>query len=121
MEERDVEDLRELEESLWRPETRFDRRHLEATLAPGFREHGRSGHTYLREGVLRSAPRPLEARLPLPAFEARMIGPDVALVTYRSEVATPEGTEAANRCSIWRRDGDRWLLEFHQGTPTEGG
>lgn len=25
--------------------------------------------------------------------------------------------DRANRMSLWRHDGERWLMEFHQGTP----
>ena len=41
--------LRCLEESLWRAETRFDRDHMNEVLAPDFFELGRSGRVYGRE------------------------------------------------------------------------
>jgi hypothetical protein len=110
--------LRTLEESLWLPESRFDREHLEAMLAVDFREYGRSGRVYGRDEILASPPIPFEATLPLPDFQARMIGSDVALVTYRSELRSGDTLETANRCSIWHHEADGWRLEFHQGTPT---
>ncbi|MFM7446643.1 MAG: DUF4440 domain-containing protein [Tabrizicola sp.] len=47
------------------------------------------------------------------------IRPDVALVTYRSEVRRPTHTEWANRASLWDNATGRWQLRFHQGTPCE--
>jgi len=39
-------ELRELEESLWRPETRYDGAWMRRVLHPEFREFGRSGRVY---------------------------------------------------------------------------
>jgi ribonuclease HI len=117
MDGRDSATLRGLEESLWRPQTRFDREYLEQILAPDFVEHGRSGRRYARQDVVDTMPVEFAARLPLPDFEVREIADDVALVTYRSEVRYGENLETANRCSIWRRSSGGWVLEFHQGTP----
>ena len=114
--EPDLTALRELEEALWRAETRFDRRFMDATLAPDFEEFGRSGRRYSRADVLETPEQPIDAALPLEGFVARLVGGNVAIVTYISEVRYDRG-ERANRTSIWRWDGERWVLEFHQGTP----
>jgi hypothetical protein len=45
----DYEKLKQLEESLWRSETRFDNEYMNRTLAPDFFEFGRSGRAYTRE------------------------------------------------------------------------
>jgi hypothetical protein len=108
--------LEELEASLWRPETRFDRAHMEATLAADFAEFGRSGRVYSREEILALEPEPFRAKLPLDAWQARLLGPDTALVTYVSELERIE-IERANRSSIWSRTDAGWKLRFHQGTP----
>jgi hypothetical protein len=78
--------LRSLEESLWRAESRFDRRLMEQTLAPDFFEFGRSGRVHKREHTLTVPAQSINAKLPLPNFDARLITADVALVTYVSEV-----------------------------------
>jgi hypothetical protein len=77
----DVARLTWLEESLWRPATRFV--------------------------------------LPLPGLRVRGLGPDVALLTYRSETTYPDDgvTLVANRSSLWQRIEGEWRLRFHQGTP----
>ena len=45
----DTEELRILEESLWRHETRFDRDYLQRVLHPDFFEFGRSGRVWTRD------------------------------------------------------------------------
>ena len=110
------EELQSLEESLWRAETRFDRVHMERLLAPDFFEFGRSGRRYTRAETLSAVPCTIRAKIPLEDFSIRLIHPDVALVTYISEVQYAL-LERANRASIWVRHSDRWQLQFHQGTP----
>ena len=116
-----TEELRELEESLWQPLTRFDRAYMESVLAENFVEFGRSGRVCSRAEILDLPVGDFVARLPLPGFAVRMITNDVAVVTYRSEFHLVGETMAANRMSLWRRDGILgWQLEFHQGTPVDG-
>ena len=112
-----VTELRGLEESLWREETRFDRAYMDGILSSGFVEFGRSGRIWTREATLTTPRRKIGARIPLPKFGVRMLCEDLALVTYRSE-GLEDDVEVGNRASIWRKTGDGWKLEFHQGTPT---
>lgn len=105
-----------LEDSLWRPETRFDRALMERTFAPEFFEFGRSGRVWTRTECLDAPPQPFSARLT--DIAVRYVTPDVAQVTYKC-VGTFDGVELpGNRSSLWRRTGDTWQLVFHQGTPT---
>ena len=116
----DFEKLRELEEGLWRSETRFDRERMSRALAPDFIEFGRSGRVYrLGEGPSVEPPE-IPAQLPLPKLEIRLLHPDVALVTYDSDVAYPTGRERAHRSSVWTRTAEGWECRFHQGTPIPG-
>jgi len=112
-----VTELRRLEESLWREETRFDRDYMDGLLSAGFIEFGRSGKIWTREATLTTPKRKIGARIPLPKFRVRMITGDVALVTYRSE-GLEDDVEVGNRTSIWRKTDEGWKLEFHQGTAT---
>jgi hypothetical protein len=111
----DHDQLRRLEESLWRAETRFDRDHMSEVLAPDFLEFGRSGQVYGREDVLNDPAQPIEATLA--KFVVRSIAADVALVTYVSEVTDGQVKELANRSSLWSRSAGGWRIRFHQGTP----
>jgi hypothetical protein len=109
--------LRRLEESLWRAETRFDRDHMNEVLAPDFFEFGRSGRVYWRQDTLDVPAQPIGATLPLAKFAVRSIAADVALVTYVSEVTYGKLREVANRSSLWSRQAGGWKIRFHQGTP----
>jgi hypothetical protein len=112
----DYEELKELEESLWRPETRFNQAYLDRILAPDFFEFGRSGRIYHRAHTLTAPPQPINARLPLKNFSIHPIAENVVLVTYITEVTNSE-TQVSNRSSIWIKTHTGWQIRFHQGTP----
>ncbi len=111
----DLRPLRDLEESLWRSETRYDAAHVERVFHPDFFEFGQSGRVWTLATMAMSG-EPIEVELPLPAYRAELIAPDVALTHYESRQL--DGTGAANRSSVWLRTPDGWQLRFHQGTPT---
>jgi hypothetical protein len=113
----DLVALRRLEESLWRAETRFDAAHMERVLADDFVEFGRSGRRYSRAECLAMPYEPFVAHLPLDGLAMRELDAATVLVTYVSEVRTAGTALRANRASVWSRQGDRWRLRFHQGTP----
>lgn len=114
----DRDELRRLEEALWREETRFDDRFLESVLADDFIEYGRSGKTYSRDDIFRTPRQPIDAQLR--DFSIRFLDDVTAQVTYVSAVRNGAATEHGRRSSIWSKVGGRWLLRFHQGTPYEG-
>jgi hypothetical protein len=58
-----------------------------------------------------------DAVIPLPAFEARPLTPDVVQTTYKSVVTYDGIAEYGNRSSIWLKTTHGWKLKFHQGTP----
>lgn len=114
--QKDVEQLRELEESLWRPEKRFDHEYMNCVLAPDFFEFGCSGRIYTREETLSAPIQDINSKFPLRNFAIHSIDANVVLVTYKSEVVEGGTTEIGNRSSVWLKTGDRWQLKFHQGT-----
>ena len=116
----DLHDLEVFEESLWRAEVRFDRERMNQILAPDFFEFGRSGRVYQREDTLGVPAQPIDARLPLKDFTARLLDSNVAQVTYVSAVTYEGVEELTNRSSIWTRSGHGWQLRFHQGTVRVG-
>ena len=116
LDEADKKKLYELEESLWRPETRFDEEYMDDLLTDEFFEFGRSGRTYQREEALSVSPQEIEIELPLDNFEVHQVACDVALVTYVSQVQYEE-LEVGNRSSLWVKEDGDWKLRFHQGTP----
>ena len=106
-----------LEEGLWRADVRFDLKRMDEILAPDFFEFGRSGRVYEREDTLRIPEQPINAKLPLMNFSARLLNSNVAQTTYISAVTYNDVEELANRSSIWSRTEHGWRLRFHQGTP----
>ncbi len=106
-----------LEEGLWRADVRFDLKRMDEILAPDFFEFGRSGRVYEREDTLRIPEQPINAKLPLMNFSARLLDSNIAQTTYVSAVTYNDVEELANRSSIWSRTEHGWRLRFHQGTP----
>jgi len=113
------EQIRFLEESLWKSGTRFDNVLMDRILAPDFYEFGRSGQTYSRsEMFFEEMPHhEIMATLPLIDFHARYLTDEVIQTTYVSEVLYDNKTLRGNRSSIWSRMDTSWRLRFHQGTP----
>jgi len=106
--------LRSLEEAMWKSDTRGDRAWMDSMISPEFTEHGASGRAWGRLAILdMQIPDHIAVEFPLRDFTARVLGDGVVLVTYVCVGAE----RLSNRSSIWRYDGDHWLMEFHQGTP----
>ncbi len=112
-----IEEMRQLEESLWRS-TRYDSALMDETFAADFFEFGRSGRTYERAEMLFATDpvHKIDAILPLPNFQVRYLSDDIVQVTYVSEVKYDHETQRSNRSSIWSRTPSGWQLRFHQGT-----
>lgn len=108
--------LQQLEESLWRGETRFDTEYMHRVLSPDFFEFGRSGRIHKRADTLAHKSEPINATFPLKNFTVHEITADVVLITYVSEVQYDEEIEVGNRSSLWIKQGDTYQLKFHQGT-----
>lgn len=118
-----VQALLRLERTLWRSSTRFDRDWMERVLHPDFHEFGRSGRRWSRTEILDLPAVEIGVAWPPQHLSARLVAPDVALLTY----VVADGTgSASNRSSLWLRDAtvvgadpaSGWRLRFHQGGPT---
>ena len=110
-----AKDLLELERTLMQPEVRHSAERLRAIIREDFFEIGASGRTYTLADLIALLPAaPDGPAATITDFTARLLSPDVALVTYRTQL----GQIARLRSSIWRRDQGAWRLQFHQGTPT---
>jgi hypothetical protein len=114
----DAGELRRLEASLWRDETRFDRVHMERILAPDFVEIGCSGRAYTRDEIIALEPQPIAARLPLREFRPHPLADGIVLITYISETGEDE-VRICRRSSLWIATPAGWRLRFHQGTPVD--
>ena len=116
-----LEEIRAMEESLWKSETRFNKDLMEEIFAPDFIEFGRSGRIYSRSELIFDSEDyyEIKATLPLLDFQARYITDEVIQTTYVSEISFEDGLLRGNRSSIWSKIGNIWRLRFHQGTPIE--
>lgn len=104
-----------LETALLEPSVRNQPARVDALLADDFFEFGSSGRVWTKRIIIER----LRDEAPIPRrvsdFAARLLAPDVALVTYR--VDRLEDGSSTLRSSVWAREGDTWRMRFHQGTP----
>ena len=84
--------------------------------AADFFEFGRSGQIHSREDCLSHTSGTIDATIPLQNLNIRLLTPDVAQITYDSEVTYGKTIENGRRSSRWTRNGEYWQLRFHQGT-----
>lgn len=114
-----LQELQTLEVELHHPGVRCDRERLEKLLHPEFHEVGRSGRQYGRETVVNHlSSHPSQPTVVSDAFAVVELGPQVALLTYRSaHVEAPNLlTNYTLRSSVWVKSGVSWQLLYHQGT-----
>lgn len=113
---KDFKKLKQLEESLWMSETRFNKQYMNSILSSGFVEFGHSGRTYKRKEILSTTFLKINIKFPLKNFKIHYIVKNVALITYISKVQYSK-FEISNRSSLWLKTPFGWKLQFHQGTP----
>jgi hypothetical protein len=114
--------LKALEVELHQPVVRGDAARLDALLHDDFQEFGRSGAAYAKADIVATLlAAGQHVHVVADNFLVRRLAADVALLTYRSAHALPDGTLHRHtlRSSIWQRSADGWQISFHQGTPTE--
>lgn len=111
--------LQSFEVELHHPGVRCSRERLEQLLHPEFHEVGRSGRAYNRETIIRylseQESHPVVAS---EAFAVAALGPEVALLTYRSAHVEPDKVLVNHtlRSSVWVKASAGWQLRYHQGT-----
>ena len=116
-----IEELRELEELLAKPDIRRSPNELSRLIADDFREFGSSGRIFDKAQIIAALQQQPPCELVLCDFQSVRLAADVVLVTYRGKVQF-SGTSAAAeslRSSIWMRRRGRWQVVFHQGTPSD--
>ena len=109
----DFEQITAREQALLSAALRADPPSAAELLHPAFGEVGASGRRYDREEILAHLA-PLDG-VEAEEFVADEIAPGVVLLRYLT--ASSAGT--VERTSVWVRDGGRWLLRHHQGTPVD--
>ena len=112
----DIDMFRDLEEGLWRKETRSDAVWLDGVLAPDFVEFCRFGHEYDRDHIINAPARDFEVQFPFDDFVVETLAPDVVHVTYVNTVTYQGVTQSARRSSIWVATDNGWKMKFQQAT-----
>ncbi|ATN33345.1 DUF4440 domain-containing protein [Rhizobium sp. ACO-34A] len=116
----DLGEIRSLEETLHRPEIRRSREAVEDLLAEGFMEFGASGRVYERATIidlLAEESDDDDGGLRASNYALKPISNDAVLLTYETERSYRDGSKrSALRSSIWKHNGLRWQMLFHQGT-----
>ncbi len=113
-------ELERLELLLIDPAVRRDRERVAGLLAEDFLEFGSSGREWTRATILELLQTETYTPPTVDCFACRMLGADVALVTYRV-VRLNEATDERAitlRSSIWTKMSGDWKMRFHQGTPS---
>jgi hypothetical protein len=116
----ELAEIQSLEEALHRPEIRRCREAVEALLAEGFVEFGGSGRMYDRAEIIDLLTQDDDGSSDLKATNYAMvsISHDAVLLTYETERSYHNGSKRRRvlRSSIWKHNGVKWQMLFHQGT-----
>lgn len=109
-----------LEMELHKPDVRHSRRALHDLLAEQFFEFGSSGTVYDRDMIIELLVQEAggnEGELRTGEYQLHTISEDAVLLTYESSLLFADGSaRRVLRSSIWKHEGLRWRLRFHQGT-----
>jgi hypothetical protein len=104
--------LIELELRLQSPSIRKDAQAIAELLSEDFREFGASGRVWDRAAILAELAAETPYQVTSENFECRLLSSELALLTY---VAT-NPHRGTLRASLWRLEGEKWRVFFHQGT-----
>ena len=104
--------LIELELKLQDSSIRKDPAAIGDLLSEDFREFGASGIVWDRATILETLSAEISETITSENFECQRLSSDLALLTYVA--ANP--ARKTLRSSLWRLEGDRWRILFHQGT-----
>ena len=119
-----MDNLREfligLELRLHTKEVRSSRESLNELLADDFREIGASGQYFGKQEVLEHLPEEDDISIEASEFEVRELSPDIVHITYKSDLIGKGGNliRTSYRTSVWKQNGTKWQMVFHQGTVT---
>ena len=109
-------EIRKLEKRLIYAVIRRSPDELDSILADDFLEIGRSGRKYDKGQVIKSISQGGGAPAPtMSQFTVTELAAGLYLANYVSK--NNVGTVASRRTSIWKKQGAKWRLLFHQGTP----
>ena len=116
----ETETLKSLELALARRDEAAIPGGYESVLHDSVVEFGSSGLVWTRDEILEAlkAGPPIEA-VTIENFDAHTVRPGVYLVMYETTQRDPATglTSRQRRSSLWMKEGDGFVLRFHQSTP----
>ena len=111
-----LEDLRRLEDLYHAAFPDATLEDFDRLVAPDFWETGATGRRYsrafARQVLAQRSGRPDQATWLTDQHHLQAVGEEVWLLTYRLR----QPGRVTRRMTLWRRDGDRWQVVYHQGT-----
>jgi ribonuclease HI len=113
IDESDEEIVLRQERALLTDAVRADVAELGVLLHPDFLEIGRSGRVWSRDDTALSPSGDRSAIVEVVSLDR--LSADAMLLVFRAT----DARGSTIRSSLWLRDGGRWRLRFHQGTPAE--
>lgn len=112
-------DIKVLEEKLLHADVRKNPHMLDELVAEDFEEIGSNGKITPREQVIDwLLNKEQGVRWSLTEFRVRQLAPDMVLAIYRArKTDLADGVyKGSIRSSLWKHNGERWQIVFHQGT-----
>ena len=114
--------LIDLEKSLHRSSTRKSVEKLDELLHDDFEEIGASGKTYNKNQIMEELIKETPLTIHASDFELRMFSEEIVQLKYRTKnTAGTESKPVTLRSSIWKYEGTKWKMVFHQGTVVQTG
>jgi hypothetical protein len=110
--------IMKLEQLLVQPATRLSAELLNHYLADDFYEIAATGRCFGKADVLERLPTETPPVISQQDFNCNVLADGLAQLTYRATIlrAENESPSYSVRSSIWRFDGEKWQMVFHQGT-----
>jgi hypothetical protein len=113
-----LDQIRNLEEWLLKPEIRSSPAEVAPLLADDFIEFGGSGRIYNKEQIIQSLQHETPVDISIHDFQVKLLAPQVALATYRVVKSLNGPTpQFSLRSSIWTYQDGRWQMGYHQRPP----
>lgn len=109
--------LVDLERGLHRKSIRRSKEKLNDLLDDDFEEIGASGKVYNKDQIIEELLNETPFAINASDFELRMFSEDIAQLRYKSKNSASDNiTRTTLRSSIWKNEGSKWKMVFHQGT-----
>jgi hypothetical protein len=108
--------LFELEQRLGQVGQKLSAEDAFSLIADDFHEFGASGRVWTKAEIIRAMSQwdPIERTVE--DFAVRELSASVCLVTYKAIRHNRQCAPFSLRSSLWRNNGNKWEIVFHQGT-----